>query len=142
MAGFRKNGRTWLLKGKDVTCKVNLQKSSYDDCYYVNISFYLNQLLELDPEGNFHFHYRAENIFHDRRELIRAACHLAELSSPELLEQLAVFLETEMVPFLLACQDIKYLRKQFESGRMDFGLVSIEGRSYLIGHVDGRTLKN
>lgn len=40
--GFKKKGNNWVVNSDEITKMVNLQKSQFSNCYYVNYGYILN----------------------------------------------------------------------------------------------------
>jgi len=54
-AGFDRKGQSWYLAGADAIVVFNLQKSDYDEVYYVNLGFWLKQLGDATFIANRHW---------------------------------------------------------------------------------------
>jgi hypothetical protein len=130
--GFVKKGQTWYLDSKDVISVVNLQKCDWGEWYFINVGIWLKVLEEgsFPKESECHLNYRAESLFPDQRELILLGCHL-EMSNPEILVDLAKFIENQLIPFLDECREIKKLRELMAQGKLNNGIVWKEARKYL-----------
>ena len=132
-SGLVKNGRqSWYLHGKDIIIVINLQKSNWNELYYINIGIWLNALGEASfPLHNHcHLHYRVESLFPRQRELIYNGCYL-EKGNIELLKDLTTFIESELSPLLQECTNEARLKELFSQGSMENGLVTVEARRYL-----------
>ena len=42
--GFKVRGNNWILKETQITKVINLQKSNFSNCYYINYGFIINDL--------------------------------------------------------------------------------------------------
>ncbi|MDR3565419.1 MAG: DUF4304 domain-containing protein [Negativicutes bacterium] len=131
-AGFTKKGQTWYLDGQDVLIATNLQKSDWDEMYYINIGFWLKGLGEafFPPYNHCHLSYRAERLFPEQRELILIGCSL-EKSNLEMLAELSQFIQNLLIPFLRGCTEENKLRELMAKGLLNNGLVFKEARQYL-----------
>ena len=132
MAGFVKTGQSWYLDGKDAIVVVNLQKSDFDEQYFINMGIWLKALGEnAFPQENLcHICLRAERLFPEQRELILRGCSL-EYSDEGLWGSLSEFIKTSLIPFCRTCSDEGYLRTLLSQGRFDGGLVRKEARTRL-----------
>jgi hypothetical protein len=133
-AGFVKRGQSWYLDGKDANIVINLQKSNWDDSYYINVGIWLKAFGEASfpPFNHCHLYYRVENFFPEQRELILKGCSL-EKSDPQMLADLSEFIASQLVPFLQECTEESKLRELMSQGALEGGLVRIEARWYLFG---------
>jgi hypothetical protein len=68
-AGCTKKGQTWYLDGKDVLIAINLQKSDWNDLYYVNIGFWLKGLgaATFPAFYDCHLYYRIQDFFPEKK---------------------------------------------------------------------------
>lgn len=132
-AGFFQKGQSWYLSSSDTIIVINLQKSSWDEQYYLNIGFWLNALGEATyPQHNrCHLYYRAENFFQDQKELILTSCSLTK-SNQNLLNELALFITNQLTPFLLECRSEKKLKELMSQGVLEGGFVKLEARWHLL----------
>jgi hypothetical protein len=131
--GFVKRGRqSWYFHGTDSVIVFNLQKSNWDEMYYINIGIWLNALgKSLFPLHNqCHLYYRVENLFPKQRELIVNSCSL-EKSNIKHLNNLSTFIESQLAPFLQECTNEKSLKELFSQGDLENGLVNLVARQYL-----------
>lgn len=133
-AAFIKKGQSWYLNGRDAIIVVNLQKSNWDDSYYLNIGIWLKVLGDaIYPQYNHcHLYFRAEALFPEQQDLIRMSCDL-EMATLEILVELTKFIENMLIPFLRECTDGNGLKKFTKQGLLEKGLVRIEARRYLTG---------
>ena len=131
--GFvKKGGQSWYLQGKDSVIVFNLQKSNWDETYYINIGIWLKALGEsLFPLHNHcHLTYRVESLFPKQRELIINSCSL-EKSNIKHLNNLSMFIESQLAPFLQECTNEKRLKELFSQGDLENGLVNLVARQHL-----------
>ncbi|NLG96704.1 MAG: DUF4304 domain-containing protein [Chloroflexi bacterium] len=131
-AGFVKRGQTWYLEGKDVITAINLQKSDWSEMYYINVGFWLKSLenAEFFEIDRCHLQYRVERLFPEKNDLIITSCSLEE-SDQKMLDALSRFLEDQLIPFLMECQDEKKLRDLLVLGNLNNGFISGEARQHL-----------
>jgi hypothetical protein len=131
-AGFVKKGLSWWVDSKDVIVVVNLQKCDWGDYYFINIGFWLKALENglFPKENECHLSFRAESLFPEQRELILVSCHL-EMSEPKMLTDLSIFLENQLIPFLIECTQESKLTELLAQGALNNGFVWIEARKYL-----------
>jgi hypothetical protein len=134
-SGFSKKGRqSWYLHGKDSVIVFNLQKSNWDEMYYMNIGIWLKVLGEaaFPLHNHCHLQYRVESLFPKQRETIITSCSLEE-SSIEHLESLSIFIENQLIPFLQECTNENKLKELFSQGALDNGLVMLAARQHFSG---------
>jgi hypothetical protein len=131
-AGFIKKGQSWYFDGKDTVVVANLQKSDWDDMYYINIGISLKAL----GDGKFplaykcHIFERAERVFPEQRELIRLGCSL-DKSNLQILDDLSVFIKNLFILFLRKCSDENELKSLLRLGILRKGVVQLVARKYL-----------
>jgi len=133
-AGFVKNGQSWYLDGKDAIIVVNLQKSDWEDMYYINIGIWLKALGETSfpRENQCHLMYRAESLFPDNRELLLLGCSL-EKGNLQLLNDLTEFIQNQLIPLLQGFTNENNLKVLMAQGKLNRGLVRLEAKWRLSG---------
>lgn len=132
-AGFSKKGQNWYLDGEAILIVTNLQKSDWEDMYYINVGFWLKGLGEavFPPYNHCHLYYRVERLFPEKRELLLTG-GLNEDAWKENLVKLLQFMDRELIPFLKECTDERKVRELLALGRLDNGLIQKEARHYLL----------
>lgn len=134
-SGFTKKGRlSWYLQGKDSIVVFNLQKSNWDETYYINIGIWLKVFGDatFPLHNHCHLDHRVESLFPKQRELIITSCSF-EKSSIEHLNNLTIFIENQLAPFLKECTNEDKLKELFSQGTLDHGLVTVAAKQYLSG---------
>ena len=76
--GFRKKGKTWHLETPDTIGVINLQRSRFSSCHYLNIGIFVKSLPELAEEFpqdrllpksyRCHFQLRLPDLMQDREK--------------------------------------------------------------------------
>ncbi len=134
-----KRGQSWYIDGKDTLVVINLQKSDWNEQYFINLGIWLKALGEPSFPQYYrcHLYYRLESIFSQERELILNACSL-EQGNAQLLEELAQFLTGQVLPFLRDCGSERTLRNRMAEGKLGNGLVLYSAGDYLFPNGAGK----
>lgn len=74
--GFENKGQSWYLDGDDSIVVLNLQKSDFDEKYYVNLGVWLKSLggVAFPSENKCHIQARLTSLFPAQTEIIDQAC--------------------------------------------------------------------
>jgi len=103
LAGFKKKGSAWYFPGQDVIGVLNLQKSNYDDTFFLNLGFWIRDLGETETprDEECHVRGRADRIWSEHEPSISEL-----LSAPEESEGMEVrlrdikeFVRESVIPF-------------------------------------------
>jgi hypothetical protein len=134
IGNFARKGHSWYLNGPDVIIVVNLQRSAWNEQYYINVGFWLKVFgAETSPKYNHcQLYYRVENLFEEETDLIRSSCSLLTGDEPT-LERLFSFIKNKLLPFLLECLDEDRIKSLMAQGKLDRGFVKLEARWHLLG---------
>lgn len=121
--GFTHKGQSWFLDGDDSIAVLSLQKSDFDEKYYVNFGVWLKSLgsATAPSENKCHIQARLTSLFPEHSVVIEKACKLS--SSAEEFALFADVLERTVVPFCKGCLRIESLRKKIEMGEFKKALV-------------------
>lgn len=122
-AGFVGKSGSWFLGGGDATVVLNLQKSDFDEKYYVNFGVWLKSFgsVAFPSENKCHIQARLTSLFPDHAEVIDRASKMG--SSTEDFMAFAELLEKVVVPFCNDCLRIEDLRSKLEAGVFKKALV-------------------
>ena len=135
-AGFVKKGQSWCLDDEEILIVVNLEKIDFfsKEQYVINVGFWLKAFGKIffPPYHQCHLYYRVERLFPGQRELILQSCSLNN-SNAQLLENLRLFIENQLIPFLYECTKEENLRHLILDGALEGGFVRKEARMYLTG---------
>ncbi|WAC71441.1 DUF4304 domain-containing protein [Roseateles sp. SL47] len=114
-AGFASKSGSWYLSGRDSIVVLNLQKSDFDEKFYLNFGVWLKSLgaVEFPAENKCHIQARLTSLFPGHAEAIDRACMAG--GSKEDSATFAEFLESEFVPFCNDCLRIEGLRSKLEA---------------------------
>lgn len=123
-AGFLGKGQSWYLNGTDVLVVVNLQKSDFDDKYYLNFGASLRRLGigEFPKENQCHIQVRLTSLFPDHSEVFERGCHLGESAEGD-LKEMVDFIRVECNPFFQQCIKEIELKNLIVSGRFKKALI-------------------
>jgi hypothetical protein len=115
-AGFTGKSGSWYLSSDESTVVLNLQKSDFDEKFYVNFGVWLQNLGAVDfpSENKCHIQARLTSLFPDNAEAVDRACKVG--GSTEDFATFAEFLEKEVVPFCNDCLRAEGLRSKLEAG--------------------------
>jgi len=129
---YTKKGQSWYLDGKDSTIVVNLQKSNFNEEYFMNIGIWLKALgIATFPSFNkCHLYFRLEKLFPEDRALILNSLSL-ERTNSQLLDDFSQFIILKMIPFLQHCTEENQLIEFMKVGRFKNGIISKEAKDYL-----------
>lgn len=110
-AGFSHRGRSWFLAGQDSIVVIGLQKSDYDEKYYINFGIWLKRFGSTDQpkENQCHIQTRLTSLFPNHASLVEEACSLDKASVARLGELIDI-VHSELIPFCLTCLTEKDLR--------------------------------
>lgn len=130
-AGFVAKGQSFFKDSAEIAIVINLQKSDFDEKYYVNLGVWLKGIAPAEfPSANkCHIQSRLTSIFPDQASAIDAACHLG--ASEHQVEELVSFLEMTVVPFCEDCLHIDGLNLLIAGGRFKRALVMQVARNFL-----------
>ncbi len=130
-ARFAAKGQSWYLDGKDSIVVLNLQKSDFDDKYYVNFGVWLRLLgaVDLPPVNQCHIQTRLTSLFPADAELIDRACRMDAADAD--LTQFIELLRGSVVPFCDDCLQISFLRSLYERGEFKKALVMKNAKDVL-----------
>ena len=134
-ANFIKKGQSWYLDGDDAIVVFSLQKSDWNDEYFINIGIWLKALgkAEFPQENDCHLSYRAERLFPTEQELIREGASL-EKGDMEILNRLSEFIGTRFIPFLRECTKVNKLRELMANGTLRHGFIRKDAKLYLTSY--------
>lgn len=132
-SGFLHQGQSWYLDSTEATVVVNLQKSDYEDKYYLNFGVWLKKLgiTSFPKENKCHIQARLSSLFHDAADVFERGCSLSE-GSEETLEELITFIRLECIPFFRSCLNEINLRAFLMEGRFANALVMKFARDFLL----------
>lgn len=132
VAGFEKKGATWFKTGGDSTVLLNIQKSDFDEKYYVNFGLWLKALgdIAFPPENKCHIQARLTSLFPERADIIERACKLNSGASDAI--QIINFLTEEVVPFCEDCLRLDNLRAMISNGKFKKALIMKPAKDLLI----------
>lgn len=123
--GFRKDGGNWRLDASETITVVNLQKSRWDDSYYINLGALIKSLPDLSDQPrnrtrpsivDCHYCVRVDDLFHDkqhkedsvspRQATVRALLdfNALKIDAEKRTLGLQVIMRERMLPFLELCQ--------------------------------------
>lgn len=120
---FQRKASSWYLDGSDAVLLFNLQKSDFDEKYYVNIGIWLKALgcEKFPTENRCHIQARLTSLFPDQVVLIERGCRLD--ATPADLEDFLRLVKEEFVPLAKQCVSLTELRKKLAAGLFDNALV-------------------
>lgn len=130
-AGFVSKSGSWFLRGGDSTVVLNLQKSDFDEKFYVNVGVWLRSLGADDfpAENKCHIQARLTSLFPDYAEVIDRGSKMG--GSIEDFTAFVELLEKEVVPFCSDCLRIEALRSKLEAGVFKKALIMKSARDAL-----------
>jgi hypothetical protein len=129
---FTTKGQSWYLDGKDSTIVVNLQKSNFNEDYFMNVGIWLKALgIAIFPSFNkCHLYFRLEKLFPENRTLILNSLSLERTNSKS-LDDFSQFIILRVIPFLQHCTEEDQLKEFMKVGRFKNGIISKEAKDYL-----------
>lgn len=122
-AGFASKSGSWYLSGRESIVVVNIQKSDFDEKFYLNFGVWLRSLGDADfpSESKCHLQARLTALFPEYAETIDRACKVG--GSREDFAIFAKLLESEFVPFCRDCLRTEDLRLKLQTGVFSGALV-------------------
>lgn len=132
--GFKNKDQSWYVDGPDSIVVLNIQKSDFDDKYYINFGVWLKRLGAVDfpKENKCHIQARLTSIFPEDAEIIDAACRI-NADNEENFVRLLALIRTKIVPFCIDCLQIDGLREKLLRGDFKRALVMKEAKDILPG---------
>ena len=126
---FRENcyvskGQSFYLDGTEAVVVVNMQKSDFDDKYYLNFGVWLKRfgINPFPKENHCHIQARISSLFPDKKELIEQACRI-NVTDEKSFQTLLTFLRVEGLPFFRKCIIEKSLKELVCEGWFDNSLI-------------------
>ena len=131
-AGFTMKGQSFFLDGQDTIVVLNLQKSDFDEQYYVNVGIWLKALgsTAFPAENKCHILARLTSLFTSEFNVIERACHLTSATEEDLVRFVGIA-KTIVVPFCASCLHIDGLKERHGSGQFRKALVLKEAKQLL-----------
>lgn len=116
-AGFSRKGSSWFLDGPDAILVLNLQKSDFDEKFYINLGIWLKALGEAEypRENACHVQVRLTSVLPQDAELIERGCRL-DAENDAAFNQLVELLVSKVIPFCTDCFQIDVLRAKVARG--------------------------
>jgi hypothetical protein len=112
---FKRSGTVWRLDSDEVVSVLALQKSNYDNSWFINLGFWLRVLDEtrqVPKQEHCHVQARAEELWSQRDpspdELLSES---AALSDSDRSREITLFLQSEITPVLQRSTTIESLKK-------------------------------
>jgi len=130
-AGFVGKGQSWFKEGSDAVVSLSLQKSDFDEKYYVNFGVWLKELgsTAFPAPNHCHIQIRLTSLFPAATEMIEKACRLS--SSVEEVDEFVAFLSAQVAPFCETCLTLEGLRALQQSGAFVRSLTIKEAKALL-----------
>jgi len=131
VVGFARKGQAWFKNGGDSTVVLNLQKSDFDEKYYVNFGVWLKALgdVAFPSENKCHIQARLTSLFPEHSEMIDRACK--PTSGANEVADFIAFLIEEFAPFCDDCLRIDGLQAMLLSGKLKKALMMKPARDLL-----------
>ena len=119
--GFVRKSSTWRRSCIEVTQVVNLQKSNYDDTYFLNIAFWIDLLGDPGPavrEEQCHVRGRAmPDLLGEQSRVEEFLSVRSRLEKGERLEGLRAALQDEVLPLLERMNCIEGIRAEIRRSK-------------------------
>lgn len=130
-ARFANKGQSWFLDGDDSIVVLNLQKSDFDDKYYVNLGIWLKSFgaVAFPAENKCHIQVRLTSLFPGDAEMMERACRGD--ASDEDLAPFVEFLRMKVAPFCEDCLCTGALWSKIEGGEFKKALIMKVAKDYL-----------
>lgn len=98
--GFKRKGNFWVINGDEITKIVNLQKSQYNDSFYINYGYIINSIPLVGMM--MHVYNRLHSIDNKERESITFLLNLNnEIPDQDRILQLTNIIEKNMITELI-----------------------------------------
>ena len=133
--GFLRKGKAWVREGKDSTLVLDLQKSDYDDKYYINFGIWLNRFGVPEQLAAYrcHLNIRLDALFPEDVRTIEEGGRV-DAHSNDALDKLVDLIQTKFLPLSGDCLDETRLRQLLAAGRFQRGLVLAIAKDALAEH--------
>mgnify|MGYP003579996126 FL=1 len=132
-SGFEKKSRSWYSRSDEVVSISNLQKSNYGPQYYVNQSFWLRGIEDLQYPKSHHAHIvaRLEGLLPSLEERLSKLLDLeSDYGEEERVDELVSVLNSHLLPLIRQADSISGLRAMANSGT--FASAGIRGPAQLV----------
>lgn len=125
-------GQSFFLDGQDTIVVLNLQKSDFNEQYYVNVGIWLKALgsSTFPAENKCHIQASLTSLFAPEFDAIERACHLLSATEED-LARLVSITKTVVVPFCVSCLHIHGLKERYGNGQFKGALVFKEANQLL-----------
>jgi hypothetical protein len=130
-AGFLSKGQSWFKDGRDSIVVLNLQKSDFDEKYYVNFGVWLKSLgmTTFPSDTKCHIQGRLTSLFPAQSVMIDRGCMLT--SGAEAFATLLEFMAEKVVPFCEDCLKIESLQAKVVRGEFKKALIMKSAKEVL-----------
>jgi hypothetical protein len=131
---FKSKGRSWYIDGLDSVVVLNIQKSDFDDRYYLNFGIWLKALGTADfpAENKCHIQGRLTSLFPEDVEIIEMGCRI-NVDNEENFIQLLTLIRTKIVSFFMDCLQNDSLKAKLLKGDFKKSLVMKDVKDILLG---------
>lgn len=102
--GFTKKGSTWYLKKDEIISVLNLQKSNYDNTFFLNIGFWLLKIEDIDTpkQERCHVLSRASSLWPDGNPRVADLLRISDFDcdEKERIAAIKIFIREKLIPLL------------------------------------------
>jgi hypothetical protein len=135
---FHRKGSDWFRDNDDTILVFNLQKSNFGDQYYMNLALWLRVLghATYPKEHQCHIRMRGTALDAERQRYWETEVFNLEykaISDSERQALIRSFMETTVLPFLLACDSLTSIKKLQREGRLKGAAITVQAQRLLQG---------
>lgn len=131
--GFQRKSQSWYRSSTDTTVLISLQKSDFQNKYYLNLGVWICALGRCDypAENKCHLQIRASSAIEELAESLEKGGNLDTASQAD-LATLVDAIELKVIPFCVDCLSLQSLRSKYRDGQFKKGLVHKDAKSLLL----------
>jgi hypothetical protein len=134
--GFTKHSVGWYYTNNELVIVINLQKSSYERLYFLNVAVWLNKIKGVCayPKENIcHIRVRAERLFESIPQELnpRKLFDFNESISEEKIESIKLFIYQYLGPALNNLKTIDSLKKLYRESFFKYSYLEKTARNFL-----------
>jgi hypothetical protein len=134
--GFSKQSNDWVYNNEELIIVINLQKSSYEKLYFLNIGIWLNEIsntCKYPKENICHIRIRAERLFTSIPQALnpRELFDFNDAISEEKINSIAIFLKDYLSLAINKMKSVDSLKKLYKEDSFSQAYLEKNARAIL-----------